>query len=262
MTSLFNAGIRAILLDIEGTITPISFVHDVLFPYARAQVKNYLALHFQSVDTTADLSLLRDEHALDLQQDLKPPPLADGPVDTAIDSFARYVFWLMDRDRKSPGLKSLQGKIWEQGYLNGSLTAPLFADVLPAIEKMRRAALQIAIFSSGSVFAQKLLFAHTNAGDVTELIDRYFDTTSGAKTASSSYLQIAVALDLNPAAVLFISDVLAELDAARAAGMRTLLCIRPGNPTQTHHSPHKVIDSFAQLWSATRDSFESMDESH
>lgn len=242
------SGIRGILLDIEGTITPISFVHEVLFPYARAHVKNYLALHFDSPDTIADLGSLRGEHALDLQQDREPPAMADRPSDAAIDSYARYVCWLMDRDRKSPGLKSVQGKIWEQGYTDGSLTAPLFADVLPAIERMRRAGLKIAIFSSGSVFAQKMLFAHTNAGDVSHLIDRYFDTTSGAKAESSSYRQIAAALDLNPAIVLFISDVVAELDAARGAGMRTLLCIRPGNPTQTHDDPHKVIETFAQLF--------------
>jgi len=247
---LNTSGIRAILLDIEGTITPISFVHDVLFPYARTQVKQYLAQHYEATETIADLSLLREEHAVDLQQDREPPPLAEAPVDIAIDSFVGYIFWLMDRDRKSRGLKSLQGKIWEHGYADGSLTAPLFADVLPAIEEMRRAGLKIAIFSSGSVLAQKLLFAHTNAGDVSKLIDRYFDTTTGAKTESSSYRQIAVALDLNPPTVLFISDVVAELDAAAVAGMRTILCIRPGNATQTHDGPHKVIDSFAQVWAA------------
>ena len=248
MTAVSRAGIRAILLDIEGTITPISFVHDVLFPYARARVKNYLALHFDATDTIADLTLLRAEHALDEQQDREPPPLPDRPLDRSLDAFVEYIFWLMDRDRKSRGLKSLQGKIWEQGYADGSLTAPLFADVLPAIEEMRWAGLMVAIFSSGSVFAQRLLFSHTNAGDVSQLIDYYFDTTSGAKTESSSYRQIAATLELNPAAVLFVSDVVAELDAARLAGMRTLLCIRPGNPIQTHDSSHKVIESFAQLF--------------
>lgn len=247
MTLLSRAGIRTILLDIEGTITPISFVHDVLFPYARAQVKSYLALHFDEPETVADLTLLREEHAMDMQHDREPPPLPDAALDAAIDSFVAYIFWLMDRDRKSRGLKSLQGKIWEQGYADGSLTAPVFADVVPAIEEMRRADLKIAIFSSGSVFAQRLLFSHTDAGDVSELIDCYFDTTSGAKTESSSYRQIAAALELNPAAVLFISDVVAELDAARVAGMRTVLCIRPGNPSQTHNDQHKVIETFAQL---------------
>jgi enolase-phosphatase E1 len=246
MTSILSRS-RGILLDIEGTITPITFVHDVLFPYARAHVKDYLALHFDAAEASADLAKLREEHALDLQQRREPPPLVAAPREDAIDSFVSYVFWLMDQDRKSPGLKSLQGKIWEQGYTDGYLTAPLFADVLPALEKLRRAGLQTAIFSSGSVLAQKLLFKHTNAGDVSALIDRYFDTTTGPKTASAGYRQIALVLGLAAAEVVFISDVVAELDAACAAGMQTLLCVRPGNQPQTPHSRHRVIDSFAQL---------------
>src|SRR5260370_3661244 len=242
MTSMLsNAGIRGILLDIEGTTTPISFVHEVLFPYARSRVRDYLATHFDSAETIADLARLRDEHALDVQEDREPPALVDGPRDTVIDSFVSYVLWLMDRDRKSPGLKSLQGRIWEQGYLDGSLTAPLFADVLPAIENARRAGLKIAIFSSGSVFAQRLLFAHTRAGDLTEFIDDYFDTTTGPKTARDSYPKIAISLALAATEVLFISDVIAELDAAHTAGMQTLLCVRPGNQTQTPPGTHEII---------------------
>ncbi len=248
MTSMLsNAGIRGILLDIEGTTTPISFVHEVLFPYARSHVRDYLAAHFGSAETISDLARLGDEYALDLQEDREPPALVDGSRDAAIDSFVSYVLWLMDRDRKSPGLKSLQGRIWEQGYLDGSLTAPLFADVLPAIEKARRAGLKIAIFSSGSVFAQKLLFAHTNAGDLTGFIDDYFDTTTGPKTASDSYRKIAIALALTATEVLFISDVIAELDAAQAAGMQTLLCVRPGNQPQTPIGTHEIINSFDRL---------------
>jgi enolase-phosphatase E1 len=241
-----NSRIRAILLDIEGTITPISFVHDVLFPYARAHMKNYLALHFDSPATTADLALLREEHALDVQQGEQPPPLVAASRADALDSFARYIFWLMDRDRKSSGLKSLQGKIWEDGYMNLSLIATLFPDVLPAIEKARQAGLQIAIFSSGSILAQRLLMAHTNAGDVSPLIDRYFDTTTGPKTAIESYRQITSTIDLEPAEVLFISDVVAELDAAGATGMSTLLCVRPGNQPQPP-GRHDIIHSFAAL---------------
>jgi enolase-phosphatase E1 len=126
------------------------------------------------------------------------------------------------------------------------LVAPLYPDVLPAVENARRDGLKIAIFSSGSVLAQRLLFAHTDAGDVTGLIDHYFDTTTGAKSASESYVRISRALDLVPAEVLFISDVTAELDAARAAGMRTLLCVRPGNPAQPG-GEHGIIESFDRL---------------
>src|SRR5258708_16522575 len=248
MTSMLSsADIRGILLDIEGTITPISFVHEVLFPYARSRVRGYLAAHLDSAETISDLARLRDEHALDVREDREPPALVDGPRNSVIDSFVAYVLWLMDRDRKSPGLKSLQGRIWEQGYLEGSLTAPLFVDVLPAIENARRAGLKIAIFSSGSVFAQKLLFAHTDAGDLTEFIDDYFDTTTGPKTASDSYRKIADALTLGATEVLFISDVIAQLDAAQAAGMQTLLCVRPGNQPQTPIGTHEIINSFDRL---------------
>jgi enolase-phosphatase E1 len=243
---LSAAGIRGILLDIEGTVTPISFVHAVLFPYARARVKDYLTAHFQSAQIDSDLARLREEHTFDVREGREPPPLVDTSDETVIDSFGSYIFWLMDRDRKSAGLKSLQGKIWEQGYVEGELTAPLYADVLPAMEKARRASLTIAIFSSGSVFAQRLLFAHTDAGDLTPLIDQYFDTTTGAKTASESYRQINSALRLEAAKVLFISDVVGELDAAGAAAMQTVLCVRPGNPPQPP-CKHSMIESFEQL---------------
>src|SRR5438034_772380 len=193
MTSMLSAaGIRGILLDIEGTVTPISFVHEVLFPYARARVSDYLAAHFEGAEVMSDLARLREEHAFDVREGREPPPLLDASSEAAIDSFVSYIFWLMDRDRKSPGLKSLQGKIWEQGYANGTLTAPLYADVLPAIKKARVAGLKIAIFSSGSVFAQRLLFAHSDAGDITKLIDQYFDTSTGPKTASESYGRISL----------------------------------------------------------------------
>jgi len=240
------SGIRAILLDIEGTITPVTFVHEVLFPYARAHVGDYLALHFDSAECLADFSQLREEHARDVQAGQDLPALLDQPRDKAIDSFVSYISWLMDQDRKTAGLKSLQGRIWEQGYADGSLTAPLFPDVLPAIEKVRRAGLTIQIFSSGSVFAQRLLFAHTSAGNVTNLIDGYFDTATGPKTARASFRQIASILGVAPAEVLFISDVAAELDAAAATGMQTLLCLRPGNQLQPA-GRHKIIHSFAEL---------------
>ena len=243
MTSIINARVRGLLLDIEGTITPITFVTEILFPYARSRMKHYLSAHFDSPETLADLTRLRAEHALDTQQDDQPPSLFESPRAAAVDSYAAYALWLMDRDRKTAGLKSLQGRIWEQGYTNGELRAPLFADVMPALGAARGAGIKIAIFSSGSVLGQKLLFAHTEAGDLTEFIDFYFDTTTGPKTASESYRQIALALSLAAADMLFVSDVVAELDAARAAGMGTRLCLRPGNPLQIGNT-HEIIESF------------------
>lgn len=246
LSGLDPARIREILLDIEGTITPIAFVHDVLFPYARSQARDYLVSHFGDAETKADIKSLRQEHSIDLDHDLKPPLLIDESTPDQIESIASYVYWLIDRDRKSTGLKSLQGKIWRQGYNDGSLKAPLFADVEPALLRWRKAGLKICIFSSGSAVAQQLLFAHTELGDLTNLIDGYFDTTTGSKTATDSYREIASALGRAEEEVVFISDVAAELDAASVAGMQTLLCVRPGNPAQVAGG-HQVIQTFDEI---------------
>ena len=227
---------RAILLDIEGTTTPISFVHDVLFPYSRLHLESFLAQHAASADVVSDLARLREEHAEDVTAKNSPPPLIEP-----------YVYWLIEQDRKSPALKSLQGKIWQQGYDDGSLRSLVFADVRPAMQRWRSKNLNVSIFSSGSVLAQKLLFAHTDAGDLTKFISNYFDTGVGKKTHAESYQRIAAALSLAANQILFISDVLDELDAAAEAGMETSLCIRPGNPIQPSSSRHLIIRNFDEL---------------
>ena len=170
---MIDAGVRGILLDIEGTTTPIAFVHDVLFSYARAHARDFLTNNITSDEVRADVSMLFEEHALDVVNDRQPPPITEE-----IESLAEYVDWLIDIDRKSTGLKSLQGKIWRQGYLDGSLKSQVFADVAPAMERWRAAGLSVSIFSSGSVLAQQLLFAHTEAGDLSTFIDKYFDLCS------------------------------------------------------------------------------------
>lgn len=232
--------VRGILLDIEGTTTPIAFVHEVLFTYARDHVRKFLAANVE--DVRADIALLRDEHAADLQAGRNPSPLASDA-----ESIASYVEWLIALDRKSTGLKSLQGKIWRQGYLEGSLKSQVFADVAPAFKRWRRQRLSINIFSSGSVLAQQLLFAHTDAGDLTPFIDNYFDTNIGKKGDAESYRRIAEALGLSTHEILFISDVVAELDAAHEAGMRTLLSLRPGNAPQQDAERHHFIETFDSI---------------
>jgi enolase-phosphatase E1 len=238
--------IGGILLDIEGTTTPIAFVHDVLFSYARSEARNYLETHFGSAELVEDIALLREDHSVDLKLN-QPPPLVEGSRDAQINSIVAYVDWLIDRDRKSTGLKSLQGKIWEQGYLKGTLKAQVFPDVAPALERWHHSGLRLAIFSSGSALAQQLLFAHTEAGDLTKYIDRYFDTTVGPKTEAGSYRQIAAALGLQASEVFFISDVVNELAAADDAGMQTFLCIRLGNQPQDLAERYHSIESFAEL---------------
>jgi enolase-phosphatase E1 len=236
---------RALLLDIEGTVTPISFVHDILFPFARAHVREYLVQHINTAEVQEDIAALRREYANAQETGEQPPKLEPGSW--SIDEIVAYVNWLIDRDRKSPALKSLQGKIWEQGYRERTLKAPLFSDVMPNIQRLRNARIGIAIFSSGSVLAQKLLFSHTETGDHTDLIDAYFDTGVGSKVDSESYRKIARQLELLPQEIIFVSDVTSELTAAREAGMTTFLCVRPGNQTQSASDQFNVIHDFSEI---------------
>jgi enolase-phosphatase E1 len=172
-------GIRAILLDIEGTTTPIEFVQQVLFPYARLRLHDYLQQHADDPGVRADLALLRAEHAAESPRAPDLPPWSPEA----------YVYWLMDRDRKSTGLKALQGRIWEAGYRAGELQGKgeVYPDVRPALARWHDAGTTIAIFSSGSVQAQRNLFANTTAGDLTPFLSGYFDTTTGPKRAAASY---------------------------------------------------------------------------
>jgi len=218
-----------------------------LFPFARAGARDYLSIQFASAEVREDVALLREEYARDAAQQLGPPALTDSNERDELDSIVAYIHWLMDRDRKSTGLKSLQGKIWEKGYREGALKAEVFPDVPPALERWHHAGLRIAIFSSGSVLAQKLLFAHTGAGDLSGFFGAYFDTTTGPKTESKSFRRIATELNLNPKQVLFISDVATELNAADDAGMRTALCIRPGNPQQPTADNRPTIETFDEV---------------
>jgi enolase-phosphatase E1 len=222
--------VRGILLDIEGTTTPIAFVYDVLFPFARRHAGEYLK--------HADVTDLQREHADDVRKGTNPPAWSLGPL--------AYVHWLMDQDRKSTALKNIQGKIWLDGYDTGELHGEVFQDVPPALERWDRSGMDVRIYSSGSVLAQRLLFSTTAAGDLTKSLKGNFDTTTGPKNDPRSYKIIADSFGIPPANILFISDVTRELDAAHTAGMQTLLCVRPGNHEQPPHT-HKVIHSFNEV---------------
>ena len=221
---------KGILLDIEGTTTPIRFVYDVLFPFARGHVREHL-------DAEAERAL-KNEHAADVAGGLTPPPWASGAL--------AYVHWLMDQDRKSTALKNLQGTIWKEGYECGDLHGEVFPDVPLALQRWKDAGFDVRIYSSGSILAQQLLFSTTPDGDLTRFLNGYFDTTTGPKSESSSYRTIAKAFDLAPAEILFISDVVRELDAATAAGLQVRLCIRPGNAPQPPNS-YRVISDFSEV---------------
>ncbi len=225
-----------ILLDIEGTTTPIAFVTETLFPYARTHLPRYLEEQGGTPECRAIVSRLRAEHDADL---------ATGETLPAWEPLA-YLRWLMDRDRKSPALKDLQGRVWEEGYRNGTLVGAVFEDVPGALARWREAGVPVGIYSSGSVRAQQWLFRRSTAGDLTPLLSWHFDTAVGAKRDPGSYARIAEDVNLAPAGILFVSDVAAELDAARAAGMRTALMIRPGNPPQPEGG-HPVVHSLLDL---------------
>jgi enolase-phosphatase E1 len=235
--------IKAILLDIEGTTTPIDFVYKVLFPFARQHCHRFLTAHFSEQSTKNDVSGFVDENARDTANGLNPPPLEpNSKLDPAI--VTQYVHWLMDQDRKSTPLKSLQGRIWQEGYEQGELRGQVFDDVPPAFNRWRSLGKRIYIYSSGSVLAQKLLFGNTECGDLMPMIDGYFDTNVGAKGEAGSYRQIAKTISMPASEILFISDVTAELAAARAAGFQVLLCNRPGNKPQPDAAEYKGITSF------------------
>lgn len=233
---------EVLLLDIEGTTTPVDYVFGTLFPFAKEQVQVFLRTQGHTPEVQADLDLLRQEYAQDVAQGLTVPSWSTDSPEGAVP----YIHALIAADRKSTGLKSLQGKIWDQGYREGTLQAQLFADVAPTLQTWVDRAKQIYIFSSGSVQAQEALFRHTEAGDLTPLIRGYFDTRTGPKREAESYRLIAAAIGVEIDRILFISDITAELAAARSAGMQVCLSVRPGNaPTDPENYP--VITSLALI---------------
>jgi enolase-phosphatase E1 len=233
--------VRGVVLDIEGTTTPASFVYDVLFPYARARLREFLAVHAEAPVVRNALRFLAAEWPRDAASDRKAPRLSP---DSDLAAASHYLEWLMDRDRKSTGLKIIQGEIWRGGFESGVLVGEVYPDVKPALERWRAAGRAIAIYSSGSVTAQQLLFGHSTAGDLTPLIDHYFDTTVGPKRSPDSYAAIARTLDIPASELLFVSDVDAELVAAQTAGMPTRLCVR-GAIAPPASAP--IVHSFDEL---------------
>jgi len=235
-----QASPAACLLDVEGTTTPIDFVYRVLFPYARDRFLEFLTRHASDAAVADEVRGLGEEHRRDVAAGLRPPGWEDTP-----EGITAYALWLMDRDRKTTALKALQGRIWQVGFEARELQASVYDDVVRALARWQAAGRRIAIYSSGSVRAQQMLFAHTQAGDLTPRLSAYFDTTTGFKTEPDSYRKIAAALGQEPGAILFVSDVGAELDAALAAGLATALCSR--TDTLPLAGKHRLITSFDQL---------------
>ena len=204
--------LKAVVTDIEGTTSSIRFVHDVLFPYARQALRGYLTAH----QTTADVQTVCQAVAEET-----------GVAWDDLDAVATALEGFIDEDRKWTPLKTLQGLIWAQGYAEGVLKGHIYEDASTALRRWHEAGLALYVYSSGSVAAQQLLFGHSEAGDLTTLFSGYFDTRVGAKREVGSYQTIAATLELPGNAILFLSDIVEELDAARAAGFRTALLVRP-----------------------------------
>ncbi len=201
---------KALILDIEGTTTSISFVYDVLFPFARRELPGFIAAHWGEPEVMRGVSLMA--------------PGAETPEATAAAAMS-----LMDRDVKDTGLKVLQGLVWDDGYRSGELRGHVYPDVPTAMAAAKARGLELAIYSSGSVAAQKLIFGFSEAGDLSVHISHWFDTTTGPKKEASSYVAIAAALGLETSDCTFATDNLDEARAARASGMHTIVAVRPGN---------------------------------
>ncbi len=197
----------AVITDIEGTTTPIAFVRDVLFPYARARLEKVLIMP-QAAPIIAEVAGM----------------VPGRPV---LDTLLQW----MDEDAKVTPLKALQGLIWDAGYADGSIKGAVYPDVAPALRRWRRSGLRLYVYSSGSVAAQKMLFANSAEGDMTSLFAGFFDTNVGGKREPSSYDRLCIGINVPPAEVLFLSDIEAELDAATTAGLRTCQLVRAEDGT-------------------------------
>ncbi len=223
---MISAKYKVVLLDIEGTTSAIDFVHTTMFDYARNNLEDFLVSSFETKETIETLEVFaRDE---------KQPSLAAFLVGASskaekIDRIVNLASQRMKEDSKATGLKALQGMVWRKGFNNGELKGHIYNDVPDAFNRWKISGITIAIYSSGSILAQKIYFANTIFGNLGTLISNHFDTTSGPKRISSSYENITNILNAKAGDILFLSDVTEELDAAKTAGMGTGLLIRPGN---------------------------------
>ena len=225
--------IRAVIFDIEGTIGDIAFVRSVLFPFARERLTAFLTTHWADDRVTALLEQARD--------------IAARPLATASEAVEQFTAWT-DEDRKITPLKTLQGLIWRSGYESGVLKAHLYQDAIDAMRRFKAQGLQLYIYSSGSIEAQKLYMAHSIAGDLRPLLSDYFDTTTGAKADPSSYSAIAARIGEPPRNIIFFSDAVPEVEAARTADMSAMLLCRSGQPPSGSLPPGiNAITSFSHL---------------
>jgi enolase-phosphatase E1 len=221
--------INAIVTDIEGTTSSISFVHDVLFPYARERLAEFIKCNAEDPKVVSYINDVRLEAGVDLN--------LDGAI-------TQLIQWI-DEDKKVTPLKAIQGLIWESGYKNGDFHGHVYQDAYENLMKWNEQGIGLYVYSSGSVYAQKLLFGHTEYGDLNPLFKGYFDTQIGAKMEAKSYQAIVKQLNLPADEILFLSDIEKELDAAQTAGMKTCWLVRESNIESG--SPHTPVESFDKI---------------
>lgn len=227
---------RAVVLDIEGTTTPIAFVHDVLFPYAADALEGFLESRWQDDEVQACVRMLAEQAAEDMAAGREGAvAIPEEPEQARREATLASCRWLMAHDRKVTGLKALQGVMWRDGYRTGELRGQVYEDVPTALRRWSEAAIPVHIYSSGSIEAQKLLFGHSTAGDLTPLLSGHFDTTTGHKREAASYQAIVDEIGLPAEQVLFLTDVVQEAQAAREAGLQAAILDRPGNLPQPAH---------------------------
>jgi len=211
--------IKAILTDIEGTTSAVSFVFDVLFPYAAKHLPDFVRQNASRADVAEQLDAVRRD---------SNEPLAD--VERVVEIL---LSWIAE-DRKATPLKALQGMVWAQGYQAGQLKGHVYPDAVEALQRWHAAGYQLFVYSSGSIQAQKLIFGCSEAGDLTPLFNGYFDTTSGPKREAQSYRHIQQAIGVDAGEILFLSDIVEELDAAQSAGLKTCGLAREGGELGSH----------------------------
>ncbi|GAY47819.1 hypothetical protein CUMW_107270 [Citrus unshiu] len=242
---------RCIVLDIEGTTTPISFVSEVLFPYARDNVGKHLSVTYDTAETQDDIKLLRSQVEDDLKQGVAgavPIPPGDAGKEEVIAALVANVDAMIKADRKITALKQLQGHIWRTGFESNELEGEVFDDVPEALEKWHSLGTKVYIYSSGSRLAQRLIFGNSNYGDLRKYLSGFFDTAVGNKRETPSYVEITNSLGVDkPSEILFVTDVYQEATAAKAAGLEVVISIRPGNGPLPENHGFKTINSFAEI---------------
>ena len=236
-----------LLLDIEGTTCPVHFVSDILFPFAKQELGNYIKHHWSTIPhnktiQAAKKEWLDDQSAVSMQLKKR----VSLQQINEIDGLVQYLKHLVSIDKKSTSLKDLQGKIWEQGYRKGELEAELYPETAQCLRQWHEQGLALSVYSSGSIQAQKLLYRHSSSGNLESLFSHWFDTHTGPKKSAESYTTIAHQLKIPPGNIWFVSDNGDECDAARKAGMHTLFSLRDGNPDRDARD-HAIIKSLLDV---------------